>query len=224
MISRILPTFLMILVAMLLGGFLLYFSLSKLGFFGPDKVETMDSSILMEKIERVYKLIVVEGEFVDVVSYKSFEGWDIPGFRKKALLKVKAKVSVGYDMNQLKITFDEPNKIVNISNLPEPQILSIDSDISYYDLDEGIFNAFTPEELTQINKAAKDTIRNNANKSSLMQVAKNQAGQMFSMVTFLAQSEGWKVVVDKDLKKRFPDLPDNIKNPPLNNNTLQKTP
>lgn len=162
-----------------------------------------DSNVLLEKIRRVYKLIVVEGDFVDVVSYKSYVGYDLPGLRKKALLKVKARVSVGYDLNQLKITTDQAKKIIRVENLPQPQIMSLDPEVSFYDLDQGMFNSFTPEEMTALNKAAKDSITASAYKSPLMQVAKNQASEMIQMITFLAQDEGWKV-----------ELPANIAPPP----------
>lgn len=160
----------------------------------PEHQTTVSSNVLLEKIKNVYKVIVVEGEFADIINYKqNYHGIDFPGFRKKALVKVTAKVSVGYDMDKLKIDINNTGKSINIRNLPEPQILAIDPEISYYDLDEGLFNSFTEEELTKINRIAKDSIYANAKRSTMMESARAQASRMFEVITLMAQESGWTV-------------------------------
>ena len=111
--------------------------------------------ILLERIKEVAKLITVEGEFSNVHEYSNFYAYDISPLRKKALVKVKAKVAVGYDLSQLDWEVDEVKKIVRVRNLPDPQILSIDHDLEYYDIQEGVFNAFNEDELTSINVVVK---------------------------------------------------------------------
>ncbi len=165
----------------------------------PQHVETK-SDVVLEKIQKVYKMVVVEGEFADIVDYKDYYGWDVYGLRKRALVKIKGRVSVGYNMDSLKIEYDETNKIVILQNWPEPEILSIDSDISYYDLENGMFNAFSPEELNKIYAAAKDSIRQQALRSKLIPMAREQAGDMFEMITFMAESTGWRVAYSDDNK------------------------
>ena len=150
--------------------------------------------VLSKKINKVYKMIVVEGEFADIVDHKTYYGFDLPGFRKRALVKIKAKVSVGYDLDSLKIETDHTNKLIILENWPEPEILSIDADINYYDIENSVFNSFTPEELNAIYAAAKDSIRSQAERSRLFDIARGQSGDMFEMITVVAEASGWRVV------------------------------
>lgn len=192
MFKKLIPTLSIIFLGVLIGGFIVYSFMPKWDSVLETK-ETMDSEVLLEKIHKVYKLVVVEGEFADILNYQNYYGFDLPGFRKKALIKVKAKVSVGYDLENLKIEFDQTRKVVLIKNLPEPEILAIDTDISYFDLDDGFFNNFTETELTKLNRAAKDTIRSAALRSSMMQTARGQAFEMLGTLALLVETEGWKI-------------------------------
>lgn len=176
-----------------------------------EKKVTDNANVLLEKIQKVYKMVVVEGEFAEILDRKEYIGWDLPGLRKRALVKVKGKVSVGYNLEYLKIDFDHTNHIMTISNLPDPEILSIDTDIKYYDIENGMFNSFTPEELSQLNTAAKDTIRANAMRSPLMEKAREQATQMFDLITQVAQESGW--TIKYNTPPATPPLPPNKPSP-----------
>jgi hypothetical protein len=79
--------------------------------------------------------------------------------------------------------------------LPEPQLLSIDHTLDYYDISEGIFQSFTPEDYTRINEKAKDLIREQAMKSNLMAEARTQASQLVEMLRFLIEGAGWRLEV-----------------------------
>jgi hypothetical protein len=183
-------------LGIVIGGGVVYY------FFGQplialpkmEEKEEVSSNIVLEKMNKVYKMIVVEGEFADIVDHKEYYGFDLPGFRKRALVKIKAKVSVGYDLDSLKIETDHTNKLIILENWPEPEILSIDADINYYDIENSVFNSFTPEELNQIYAAAKDSIRAQAERSRLFDIAKGQSGDMFEMITVVAEASGWRVV------------------------------
>lgn len=176
------------------------------------KLETKSeqtATVLLEKINKVYKLVVVEGEFAEILSHQDYYGFDLPGFRKKAIIKIEAKVSVGYNLDSLRVVTDEVNKVIKVQKWPDPEILSIDSDISYYDIDNGVFNSFTPQELTKITQDAKDAIRKKAQHSSLMPAAKQQQQQMFDMISLLAESSGWRVEIDPSIPVNpKPVLPD----------------
>jgi len=176
----------------------------------PETVVEENSTVLLEKIKRVYKMVVVEGEFADILDHKEqkqYLGYTMPGFSKQLLLKVKAKVSVGYDLDNLKVTYHHDSKTIYLSNIPEPEIISIDSDITYYDLTDGMFNEFTPEELTAITAKAKTQIREQALKSSLFPAAQEQAHEMFDIITLLARENGWKVAYDMPDSLKMPEMP-----------------
>ncbi len=83
-----------------------------------------------------------------------------------------------------------------MSALPEPQILSIDHTLDYYDISEGIFTSFAPEDYNRINQRAKDLIRDQAEKSTLLPAAKEQAAKMLDLIRFMVEGAGWKLVVE----------------------------
>ena len=149
------------------------------------------STVLLERIKTVAKLVTVEGYFSEVYDYKSYWGYDSSPFRKKALVRVKAKVSVGYDLDQMKIEAQTDRKRILISNLPDPQIISIDHDLDYYDLSQGTFNNFTPEDYNKINASAKELIEKQARTSDLFITAEEQSNEMLEMIRFIVEGSGW---------------------------------
>ena len=156
------------------------------------KVEEQ-SQVLLEKIKTVAKLVTVEGYFSEVYDYKDYWGYDFSLFRKKALIRVKAKVSVGYDLSNMNIKMDHASKTVILSELPDPKIISIDHDLDYYDLTEGTFNSFSAQDLTQLNEKAKSFIRQQAESSDLLITAEKQGNQMLDMIEFMVKSAGWNL-------------------------------
>ncbi len=156
------------------------------------KVEEQ-SQVLLEKVRKVAKLVTVEGHFSEIYSYKDFWGYDFSPFRKKALLRINATVQVGYDLEKMQIDMDVDQRRILISNLPDPEILSIDHSIDYYDIQEGTFNYFTPEDYTLLNQRAKAFIREKARRSELFEMAARQGNEMLEIIEFMAESAGWTV-------------------------------
>ena len=167
--------------------------------------QEISSQVLLERVKSVTKLITVEGYFSEIYDYKDHYYFDISPFQKKALLRVKAKVSVGYDLEQLKLETNEATKTLIISNMPDPEILSIDHEIDYYDLQNGVFNSFSSQELTQLNKNAKDVIEENARKSTLFEQAENQSAEMMEMMKFMVESAGWTLETRTRIQPNMPN-------------------
>jgi len=166
-------------------------------WYSPAKVEKKeDATVLLERIQNVSKLISVEGYFAEVYDYKDYKWYDLSFLSKKALIRVKAKVSAGYDMSQMKIDMSPDTKTVRISNLPQPSILSIDDDLDYYDVNEGMFNSFTPQDYTTLNQKAKEYVRAQAEKSGLVESARAQGNKMLEVIKLMGESMGWKVTVE----------------------------
>lgn len=186
---RSLVQLVLLLAVFALGGWLTY------RFFVPQKQITEDSTVLLEKIQAVSKLITVEGQFSEIYNYSEYQGYFSLLWDKKVLVRARATVSAGYDLNQLKMEADPLTHTIRVSNLPEPQILSIDHTLDYYDISEGFFSTFTPEDYTRINQRAKDLIRDQALKSNLLPSAREQAAKMFDLMRYMAESAGWKLEV-----------------------------
>lgn len=162
-------------------------------FYQQGEVKSQESSdVILERVKKVAKLITVEGYFSEVYDYKDYKGYDWFFLRKKALVRVRAKVSVGYDLNQLKIEALPESKTILVSQMPAPEILSIDHDLDYYDISEGTFNAFTEADYNKINTNAKKYIEEKANESNLLETARKEGNQALELMKFITESAGWK--------------------------------
>ena len=184
------PSFFALLLSAFLCGWLTY----QYFVARPQGVE--NASVLLEKIETVAKLTTVEGQFSEVYNYSEYEGYFTFLWDKKVLVRVRATVAAGYDLEQLNLVADPVTKTVRMSALPEPKILSIDHTLDYYDISQGIFESFSPEDHNRINKRAKDLIREQAEKSNLLPAAQEQAEKMIELVRFMVESAGWKLEVE----------------------------
>lgn len=183
------PSLLALLIALIIGGLLTY------QYFVPRQNKVESASVLLEKIQAVAKLTTVEGQFSEVYNYSEYQGYFSFFWDKKVLVRVRATVAAGYDLEQLQFTADPITKTIRMSALPEPQILSIDHNLDYYDISEGIFESFSPEDYTRINQRAKDLIRDHAEKSNLLPAAREQAAKMIDLIRFMVEGAGWKLEV-----------------------------
>lgn len=182
---------LLVLVAVFaLGGWLTY------RYFVPQSRSTEDATVLLEKIQAVTKLITVEGQFSEIYNYNESDGYILNLWDKKVIVRVRATVSAGYDLERLNMEADPATKTIRMSALPEPEILSIDHTLDYYDISEGYFTSFTPEDYNRINQRAKDLISEKAVESKLMPAAREQADKMLEIIRFMVESAGWKLVIE----------------------------
>ena len=165
----------------------------------------IQSDVLLEKIRSVTKLVTVEGYFSEVFDFKDYWGYDLSMLRKRALVRVKAKVSVGYDLTKMRIEARPEEKRIEISQLPDPTIISIDHDLDYYDITEGTFNRFTTDDFNKINAKAKENIQSKALESDLFLNAESQSNQVLEIIEFIVEGAGWELVF-------VPNQADQIKN------------
>lgn len=158
--------------------------------------ESVQADVLLNSVEKVMKLTTVEGYFSEIYDYKDYYFSDFLPFRKKALIRVKGKVSMGYNLNRINIRSDQDTRTIYIGPLPELEILSIDHDLDYYDVTEGVFNYFTEQDFSKLSANAKELIRSKALKSQLRSEAEAQTGEMLEMLALLITNSGWKLEVE----------------------------
>lgn len=213
-IMRFLNSILFLMTGILIGGLIYAF------FIGAPnrKVNPMPDikqQILLENINKVAKLVTVEGEFSNIHEYKNFYWADIGIFNKKALLKVDAKVSVGYDLKKIDWEIDSVNKIIRVNNMPEPEIISMDHNVQYYDMQEGMFNTFKEQDLTDINLVIKQKLRESTEKGPLMEKARNEGLEQLELIQMLVENAGWTFISSKESRLSVPL--DSISIPKLKN-------
>lgn len=169
-----------------------------------------ESTLLLERIEKVFKVVMAEGYFTEIYDHSNKK--EFMGFfkvNKKALVVSRAKVSVGFDFGKMKVKRDETTRKLVVEQFPEAEILSIDTDYKFYDIDQGWLNKFNHEDYTNILNEAKKVMQEKALTSDLPRVANRQVGLMMSQ---LAASMNWEVefkqlpILEKKTLAEFADF------------------
>lgn len=184
-------------IAIAIGSCLLVFFITREVYRDEAAPPVENSTVLLEQVRKVMKLVTVEGDFNEL--YSREDSWNytdwlarFPGFKKKIMLRVKARVSVGYDLSGSRLVTDDETHTIYLDLSAKPEVLSLEHDVDYYDVDEGVFNHFAPEELTTINAEAKKRIREKVDASGLFQKAEEQRAEVIALVRALVESKGWK--------------------------------
>jgi len=151
----------------------------------------LEATVLVERIEKVFKVVMAEGYFTEIYNYENDKSiWNLINDKKKALIIAKAKVLVGYDFGKMKYHISENEKKMIIDFFPKPEILSIDTDYKFYDIEQGWLNRFQSEDYTAILNEAKQTMNEKAMQSDLPRIATNQVQLMMFQ---LALTMNWKI-------------------------------
>ncbi|MFT6810210.1 MAG: hypothetical protein ACJA01_003453 [Saprospiraceae bacterium] len=159
----------------------------------------VSATVLLERIEKVVKLTTVEGNFSEIYNYKNHIVADIWPLRKKAIVRINAKVAVGYNFNDLNIDINNESHIITIQNFPEAEILSIEHDMNYYNFENGLFNMITNKDITEMGIKAKQFIADKAIESDLFNRAEEQKIELFDMLGLAMGASGWKLIYPDSL-------------------------
>jgi len=153
------------------------------------------SIVLLDKVKSVCKLISVEGDFAEIYKYENTKErfMSLVSSTKKALIVINAKVHIGYDLKKVVIKTDAKNKKIILTSFPEPEILSIAPDLKFYDIKIGLFNSFSPNDLTLLNQEAKEHIVEKVPESGLFDTAKREAMETILVIEKIVETIGWKV-------------------------------
>lgn len=160
-----------------------------------DDATTIDSAgLIQQQILNVGKLIVTEGHFSEVITYKNQEKYlmGMVSFNKKALVIVNADVTVAYDLHQMKYDINEANKTITIVYIPKEEI-KINPDIKFYDVEQSKLNPFTGDDYNKINKSVKASLAKKIDKSTLKTNAQNRLISELSQILATTRTLGWKL-------------------------------
>jgi Protein of unknown function (DUF4230) len=166
-------------------------------WYSPTEIKhEQNSTVLLEHIKTVAKLVTVEGQFAEVFSETDTKQYlKVFSSTKRIILQVKAKVLVGYDLSKMKVDADSSSKTIRISNVPEPMIIAIEPDVKYYDIAQGVFNKFSPDDMTAVQQKSVELIKQQALKSNLMKTAREQGIKNIDVIKVMADALGWKLEV-----------------------------
>ncbi len=182
-------------LGLILGAIIMYWVYSFFRKRQNRETTERQSTVLLERIKSVCKLISVEGDFAEIYKYENRRErfLSLVSSTKKALIVINAKAHIGYDLQQIDLRADPSNKKIILANFPEPQVLSIEPKLEFYDIQNGLFNAFKPNDLTALNQEAIQHIREKIPKSGLMDTARREALEAVLLMSKLVETIGWKL-------------------------------
>jgi hypothetical protein len=160
------------------------------------KLKTNEQSlVIMDKIRSVCKFITVEGDFSEVYHYENLKEKYLSLLlgKKKAIVLVNAKAHVGFDLSKVRMNSENEKKTIVLTNFPQPELLTVETDFKYYDKREGWANPFTTSDLTDINRDAKNYIVDKIPQSGLLDQARKEALDTILLMEKIVATIGWKL-------------------------------
>lgn len=177
-----------------------------------DEDITYNTNLIQQQIINVGKLVVTEGHFSEVITYKNQQKYllDMLSFEKKAIVIVNADVTVAYDLHKMKYDIDEKNKTITIISIPKEEI-KISPDIQFYNVEQSKLNPFTGDDYNKINKTVKANLAKKIEKSSLKTNAQNRLISELSKILILTNTMGWKLQYEGKVIESEKDFGQKIK-------------
>ena len=163
------------------------------------------ATVLLERIEKVFKVVMAEGYFSEIYNYQDQRKiMYVLNDPKKAMVIAKSKVLVGFDFAKVRFRLPEAGEqTLVIESFPAPEVLSIDTDYQFYDIQSGYLNHFSSEDYTKILDEAKQVMNDRALQSDLPRIANNQIQYMMYQ---LAGSMGWSLQLPEAQQKQLETL------------------
>lgn len=179
---------LIVILILLLG----YFTYQYFDAQQEKREQLVEATNLIEKeIKNVGKLVVTEGSFAQVFTYKnSKQIFNLVEANKKALVVINAKVTIAYDLRALETEVDPENKTITIKKIPAPEI-NINPDIEYYDISQDYLNQFEASDYNKIKQRVMTTVRQKVKSSELPQNAENRLLAELANIYVVTNTLGW---------------------------------
>jgi hypothetical protein len=182
-------------IALIAAGIVIVFVLFRYCEFKKDNgPQIEETALIQEQIKNVGKLVVTEGHFSEVLTYKDQQKYlmDMISFEKKAIVIVNADVTVSYDLSQVHYDINESAKTITITNIPKEEI-KINPELKFYDIEQNGFNEFNGDDYNKINQRVKESLRKKIEKSTLKTNAQNRLISELSKILILTNTMGWKL-------------------------------
>ena len=198
-------------ILLILVGLVLFFGYKYFSSKGDTSVVEYDTALIQQQIKNVGKLVVTEGHFAEVITYKDSKKYmgDLISFEKKAIVVINADVTVSFDLSKMKYEIDSIKKVITVVEIPKEEI-KIAPDFKYYNTESSTFNEFTGEDYNKINKIARVNLAKKIQASTLKTNAKNRLLSELNSLFIVTKNLGWTmkykdevITSDKEVKQKF---------------------
>ncbi len=198
-------------IIVILVGLVLFFGYKYFSSKGDTSVVEYDTALIQQQIKNVGKLVVTEGHFAEVITYKDSKKYlgDFISFEKKAIVVINADVTVSFDLSKMKYDIDSINKVITVIEIPKEEI-KIAPDFKYYNTESSTFNEFTGQDYNKINKIARANLSKKIQASTLKTNAKNRLLSELNSLFIVTKNLGWTmkykdevITSDKEVNQKF---------------------
>lgn len=198
-------------IILILVALVLFFGYNYFSSKSNTSVVEYDTALIQQQIKNVGKLVVTEGHFAEVITYKDSKKYmaDLISFEKKAIVVINADVTVSFDLSKMKYDIDSINKVITVIEIPKEEI-KIAPDFKYYNTESSTFNEFTGEDYNKINKIARANLAKKIQASALKTNAKNRLLSELNSLFIVTKNLGWTmkykdevITSDKEVKQKF---------------------
>ncbi|MBO6879156.1 DUF4230 domain-containing protein [Winogradskyella sp.] len=151
-----------------------------------------NTALIQEQIKNVGKLVVTEGHFSEVFTYKNSKALfgNFIEAEKKALVVVNADVTIAYDLSRIEYQIEEATKTLRILSIPKEEI-KISPDFEYYDIQADFLNQFEANDYNEIKETVNTSLMKKIEASDLKSNAKNRLISELAKFYILTNSLGW---------------------------------
>jgi hypothetical protein len=151
-----------------------------------------NTALIQEQVKNVGKLVVTEGHFSEVFTYKNSKAifGDFLEAEKRAIVIVNADVTIAYDLSLIDYEIDELTKTLRIISIPKEEI-KISPDYEYYDIQADFLNQFEAKDYNQIKETVNESLMKKIEASDLKSNAQNRLISELAKFYILTNSLGW---------------------------------
>ena len=151
-----------------------------------------NTALIQEQIKNVGKLVVTEGHFSEVFTYKNSKAvfGDLLEAEKRAVVIVNADVTIGYDLSKIEYKIDQETKTLEILSIPNEEI-KINPDFEYYDIQADFLNQFEAKDYNEIKETVNTSLMKKIEASDLKSNAQNRLISELSKFLILTNTLGW---------------------------------
>jgi Protein of unknown function (DUF4230) len=141
----------------------------------PGNNTTVSHSVVVERVQKVAKLVSSETTLRDVIIYE--DTWY--GSTKRSLVVVTGKVLAGIDLNAgSSVQIDETAKRITIT-LPQPAILGIEiTEMRTYDEQRGLWNPFNAADRDALFQRAREQLETTSRDLKITDTARQSAREL----------------------------------------------
>ena len=138
-------------------------------------ITTVNHSVVVERVQKVAKLVSSETTLRDVIIYE--DTWY--GSTKRSLVVVTGKVLAGINLDTgSSVQIDEKAKKITIT-LPQPGILGIEiTEMKTYDEQRGLWNPFNAEDRDVLFQRAREQLEKTSRDLEIAETARLSAREM----------------------------------------------